>query len=78
MNYIAQRIHNAGLDFKNELLVAGLMEQYDDVASSKSTHPEDISYEKVLLEAISQVIHFNLTETDFNEWNSSKAGDTDD
>jgi len=76
MNYIAQRIHDAELDFRSEILITELMEQYENVLNTKSTHPEDIIYEKVLLKAISTVIHFNLTQSDFDYWQRSIAGDT--
>jgi len=76
MNYMAQRRHDADLDFRSEILITELMEQYENVLNAKSTHPEDISYEKVLLKAISTVIHFNLTQSDFDDWQRSIMGNT--
>jgi hypothetical protein len=58
-------VFNGNID---EFIVPMLMTQYNNVAISKSKHPEDIEVEAILLDAIDTVLEHNLTSVEFSQW----------
>jgi hypothetical protein len=68
MNHIEDLKNVFTDEYLDGLLITRLMEQYHNVIGVDSTHPEDIEYDKVLLDAMNVVIGHNLSGPAYREW----------